>query len=97
MIDILHPSQSELDCGLTDHHHHNHNHNANPTYEPIDQGDKLASSEDAEDAEAAAWLESIQSEQLDAIQLPQGGTLVMDIGLLRDTQQRRKVRNGSVF
>ncbi|KAF7190288.1 hypothetical protein HII31_08619 [Pseudocercospora fuligena] len=86
MIDVLHPSQSDLDYGTVlggDRSYRD---------DPVEHSTAYQDSQtsqaqpETEDSEEAAWLESVQSAHLDTIQMPKSGTLTMDIGLLRETR-----------
>lgn len=71
MIDVLHPSETDLD-----HSKHQAIGNGGSHSEgAVGQRDQ--------DAEEAAWLESIESDELESVHMPQKGTLVMDIRSLR--------------
>lgn len=78
MIDVLHPSHP--DSNHNDPAHANH----------IAKDESPDDGEAKQDAEEAAWLESIQSAGLDTVQVPQRGTLAMDLGMLREGVQHQK-------
>ena len=82
MIDIVHPSQADLNQGLSDTAKQTRHQSNNPFVEP-------AQDEDEDDSEEAAWLQGLEEEGM-KIQVPQRGTLVMDITLLRNTPQRKE-------
>lgn len=93
MIDVVHPSQlrlSQAENRMDD------GHADSPDSSTSDYPEPQQDVEDAEDPEEAAWLESIESAQLDTVQVPQRGTLVMDISLLRDSQTQRSVKTEPV-
>lgn len=81
MIDINHPSQADLNQGFVDTANHHREQTDDLSVEP---------SQDQDDSEEAAWLRGIEEEGA-KIQIPQRGTLVMDISLLRNTPHRREV------
>lgn len=82
MIDIVHPSQADLDQGLSDTAKQTRHQADDPFVEP-------ARYQEDDDSEEAAWLEGLEEEGL-KIQVPQRGTLAMDINLLRNTPQRKE-------
>lgn len=96
MIDVLHPSQSELDYA------HRNTSNRDTLEQPAndfnlaDRSEREAK-EHAEDPDEAAWLESIQSAQLDSVQIPKRGALVLDISLLRDSHPHRSTKAESAY
>ncbi|EMF17782.1 uncharacterized protein SEPMUDRAFT_146731 [Sphaerulina musiva SO2202] len=85
MIDINHPSQADLNQGFVDTANHHREQTDDLSVEPSQDQDQ-----DQDDSEEAAWLRGIEEEGT-KIQIPQRGTLVMDISLLRNTPQRREV------
>lgn len=85
MIDINHPSQADLNQGFVDTANHHREQSDDLSVEPSQDQDQ-----DQDDSEEAAWLRGIEEEGT-KIQIPQRGTLVMDISLLRNTPQRREV------
>lgn len=90
MIDVLHPSQSDLDYGMVlggDRRYRDESIGPSAAYQ--DQQHSQAPQE-TEDFDEAAWLESVQSAQLDTIQMPKSGALTMDIGLLRETRPSQR-------
>ncbi|KXT07309.1 hypothetical protein AC578_445 [Pseudocercospora eumusae] len=86
MIDVVHPSQSDLHYGMLLGGHRSY------LRDPVEHSAAYQHSQhgraqpETEDSEEAAWLESVQSAQLDTIQMPESGTLTIDIGLLRETR-----------
>lgn len=80
MIDVLHPSTADVSSHI----------NANGSLRKNDRHVRADSAgtnvEDAAvDAEEQAWLDSIQSTEVAQIKPLQRGALVMDIGLLRES------------
>lgn len=88
MIDVLHPSHPDYNPNV------NHNGSAQGTH--IAQDETPDDEEGQEDAEEAAWLESIQSAGLDTVQVPQRGTLAMGLSMLRDATQHQKTAKSEV-
>lgn len=82
MIDIVHPSPADLNQGLSDTARQTRPQPDDPFAEP-------AHDQEEDDSEAAAWLEGLEEEGL-KLQVPQRGSLVMDINLLRSTPQRKE-------
>ena len=77
MIDVSHPSAAEFSHQVAYTNHDRHNDVDHKTH------DASQASQEAEDAEEAAWLQSIQSTDITEVKGLQSGTLVMDIGQLR--------------
>ncbi|KAI5369729.1 hypothetical protein Slin15195_G006060 [Septoria linicola] len=82
MIDIVRPSQAELNQGLDDPAKHQSSHE--------DTTSADASHEENEDDEEAAWFEGLEDEEV-SIQVPQRGNLVMDVSLLREPPQPKRL------
>ncbi|KAK4506345.1 hypothetical protein PRZ48_000075 [Zasmidium cellare] len=88
MIDVLHPSHPDYSQNV--------NHNGSTQTPHVSQDETPDNEEDQEDAEEAAWLESIQSEGLDTVQVPQRGTLAMDLSMLREGPPHQKSAKSEV-
>ncbi|KAH9838815.1 Late endosomal/lysosomal adaptor and MAPK and MTOR activator [Teratosphaeria destructans] len=87
MIDVSHTGTGELGHPRTHTNHERHKET-----ERVDDGE---AEPDTQDAEEAAWLQSLQDEGLDSageVKGLQSGTLVMDIGQLRGGQPHIRVR-----
>lgn len=82
MIDVLHPSHPDSS--------QNAQHNGSPHAYQVANDQEPGNEQEQEDAEEAAWLESIQSAGLDTVQVPQRGTLAMNLSMLRDGSQHQK-------
>ncbi|KXT12785.1 hypothetical protein AC579_1806 [Pseudocercospora musae] len=90
MIDVLHPSQSDLHCAQV--LGGNRSYRTDPTEHSAgyQESQHSRAQPETEDFEEVAWLESVQSAQLDTIQMPKSGTLTMDIGLLRESRPSQR-------
>lgn len=88
MIDVLHPSHPDSN--------QNTQHNGSAQAYRVASDEAPGNEEEQEDAEEAAWLESIQSAGLDTVQVPQRGTLAMDLSMLRDGSQHQKSAKSEV-
>ena len=77
MIDVSHPSAAHLGHHFASTNHNRHNHVDPKTH------DASQASQEVEDAEEAAWLQSIQSAGVTEVKGLQSGTLAMDIAQLR--------------
>lgn len=83
MIDVSHPSMAELSHRLP-HMNHDRKGNVQRTTDAVPEGQT-----EPDDAEEAAWLDSIHSAGLDSAAEVKGlhsGALVMDISELRHEQ-----------
>lgn len=86
MIDIINPSQADLDqarIDVTKHH-------TSYTGSSSANGQAQNHEEDSDDEEAA-WLRDLEENDTD-VAAPQRGNLVMDISLLRDTSHQNSSR-----
>lgn len=74
MIDVVHPDASQV-ASAAQHHHTDAAEHREHSSATAEQG--------AEDAEEAAWLESIGAADLAVVRDTRPGNLVMDVRLLR--------------
>lgn len=78
MIDISHPSTAELN-----QHYRHTNHDRQGTREHEANGPSKSPVEEPEDDEEAAWLRSVQADDITQVKGLQSGALVMDVSQLR--------------
>lgn len=87
MIDIQHPSYAEL------HPQHHRSNNADPADAARDRGNDHGGVDVDQEAEEAAWLESVQAAGLEQVHLPQE-PLSTPISVLREPAQSGKADLG---
>ncbi|GIZ39868.1 hypothetical protein CKM354_000323400 [Cercospora kikuchii] len=86
MIDIINPSQADLDQARNDVSKHH------TSYTDVSSANGQAQNhEEDSDDEEAAWLRDLEENDTD-VAAPQRGNLVMDISLLRDASHKNSSR-----